>query len=82
MLLATVVGMAGLYPQLGRPGAGTALVGAVAIALAAIPQQLQWGLQALQLSHNAVYHLLLLVAHYLLYRGLRQLLTTEDRSGV
>jgi hypothetical protein len=78
-LLATVVGMAGLVRQLCRPGTGTALVGAVAIALAAIPQQLEWGLEALNLSHNAVYHLLLLGAHYLLYRGLQQLLTREDR---
>lgn len=82
MLLATMAGMAGLCRQLGRPGAGMALGGAVAVALAAIPQQLQWGLQALQLSHSAVYHLLLLGAHYLLYRGLRQLLTREDRSCV
>lgn len=75
MLLATVTGIAGLWRQIGRRGAGTALGGAVAIVLAAIPQQLQWDLQALHLSYNAVYHLLLLSAHYLLYRGLRQLLT-------
>ncbi len=78
---ATVVFASGLWRQWSRPGAGLAMVGAVLELLAAIPQQLGVGLDAVHLSHNAVYHLLLLAAHYLLYRGLRRLLAPSLRPS-